>query len=88
MTRYGNYQPDQHWNCFKGRDMAIINQTNIGYVSKDEIYGKYQPDQHWNCFIGRDMAIINQTNIGTVSKTRYGNSQPDQIGTVSKDEIW
>ena len=63
-TRKGHCQSDQGWNCFKGRQRAIVSQTNVGPVSKDdkgpfsvrstlELFqrtrkGHRQSDQRWN----------------------------------------
>ena len=93
--RKGHRQSDQHWNCFKGRERAIVSQTNTGTVSKDkkgpssvrptlELFqrtrkGHHQSDQHWNCSKGQERVIVSQTNTGTVLKATLKDLLRDRV---------
>ena len=71
----------------KGRDRTVVNQTNVGTVSKAtlgetditpstawrrEAERKVAVDDLSTLTKGRDRAVVNQTNIGTVSKATLG----------------
>ena len=71
-TRKGHRKSNEHWNWFKGRERAIVSETDIGTGSKATVANFLEAQ--WSAYWVFEREDLELKSLAVISKETVGNS--------------